>query len=67
MRNFSARVPAAGVLAGLVCLILATGPAFAHLGLPTARPAKPGAVEGEEIEIEEEEAEASPAKATKKS
>jgi membrane-associated protease RseP (regulator of RpoE activity) len=30
MRNFSARVPAAGVLAGLVCLILATGPAFAQ-------------------------------------
>ncbi|HET9939532.1 MAG TPA: PDZ domain-containing protein [Candidatus Eisenbacteria bacterium] len=30
MRNFSARVPAAGVLAGLVCLILATPPAFAQ-------------------------------------
>ena len=30
MRNFSARVPAAGVLAGLVCLILATGPVFAQ-------------------------------------
>lgn len=30
MRNFSARVPAAGVLAGLVCLILAAGPAFAQ-------------------------------------
>jgi membrane-associated protease RseP (regulator of RpoE activity) len=30
MRNFIARVPAAGVLAGLVCLILATGPAFAQ-------------------------------------
>jgi hypothetical protein len=32
MRNFIARVPAAGVLAGLVCLILATGPAFAQSG-----------------------------------
>lgn len=32
MRNFSARVPAAGVLAGLVCLILATPPAFAQSG-----------------------------------
>ncbi|HKO21732.1 MAG TPA: PDZ domain-containing protein, partial [Candidatus Eisenbacteria bacterium] len=30
MRNFIARVPAAGVLAGLVCLILATGPAYAQ-------------------------------------
>ena len=30
MRNFSARVPAAGVLAGLVGLVLATGPAFAQ-------------------------------------
>ena len=36
------------------------------LPLPTARPAKPGAVEGEEIEIEEEEAEASSVKAKKK-
>ena len=35
------------------------------LPLPTARPAKPGVVEGEEIE--EEEAEASAAKAKKKS
>ena len=32
MRNFNAHVPAAGVLAGLVCLILATPPAFAQSG-----------------------------------